>query len=619
MPASPPRAVPAADADDLSRRLLTALVCAAVEPKLSGVLLFDLPDAHLSTVAEVLEGLLAGPAGPHVAAVPRTTLTAATMDEDLWLRPRMSRGPLGIDFALAPGPLTEPVGPSTVVVPDLARLSVPGKRAAVQLLGADVATVEHAGLQRRWRPAARWLAVCRTEDTERISPHLLDRFPIRLTVQGLRPRPGDAPLGPLPDTWATALDRARSTTRPPLHLDEGFAPRVLELLDDQDGAGQRRPLALARIARALARLDGAGRITADHVDAAARLIGLRSARRPPAPPATGPAETTWGAPRILPPPEPRPDAERRPSPGTPVLEPGPAEHIGSGPAAGPWPTAGTPYPEDTAGPPLEGTSLRTPARHTAGSRAARGPVVGVRPAQDLWDLALVRTAMEAAKYRAIRERRDRLVILPRDLRGYVRAPEPVRMLTLVLDHTCREDWDWHEALDPFLQWAYVTRASVHVVEVGGRGAPNEVRAEAFAALSTRSPRIAAALDRPAGRATPLAHGLNLAEQTLRRAFQHHRAGLVEALLVLVTDGRGNVPLAVSHRGRADRGAVGRTGIEDALAAAVRISGMDRTRLHSVVVDPGRQPYAELPQMLAEALDGRVVEGRPVREAAARGQ
>lgn len=132
MPASPPRAVPAADADDLSRRLLTALVCAAVEPKLSGVLLFDLPDAHLSTVAEVLEGLLAGPAGPHVAAVPRTTLTAATMDEDLWLRPRMSRGPLGIDFALAPGPLTEPVGPSTVVVPDLARLSVPGKRAAVR-------------------------------------------------------------------------------------------------------------------------------------------------------------------------------------------------------------------------------------------------------------------------------------------------------------------------------------------------------------------------------------------------------------------------------------------------------------------------------------------------------
>ncbi|MFB6877989.1 hypothetical protein [Streptomyces sp. NPDC056323] len=618
MPVSAPRPVPAADADELPQRLLTALVCAAVEPKLSGVLLFDLPDAHLATVADVLDRLLAGPTG---TPVPRTTLTAATTDEHLWLRPRASRGPNGIDFALDPGPLTEPVpGPSIVVVPDLARLSLPGKRAAVQLLGADAATVEHAGLRRRWRPGARWLAVCRTEDVDRVSPHLLDRFPLRLTVPELCVRQGDAPLGPLPAAWAPALDRARSTApRPPLHPAADLASRILELLDDQDGTGQRRPLALARTARALARLDGAERITADHAEAAARLIRLRGARRPSVepPPEPDAVDTAQGTPHALP--EPRPGTDRPPSPGTPVLEPGPAEHIGSGPAAGSWPTTDTPYPEDTSGPPPEDAALRTPARRTTGPRAARGPVVGVRAARDLWDLSPVRTAMEAAKYRAVRDRSDRLVILPRDLRGYVRAPEPVRMLTLVLDHTCRGDWDWHAALDPFLQWAYVTRAPVHVVEVGGRGAPNELRAEFFTALSTRSPRITAALDRPPGRATPLAHGLNLAEQTLRRAFQHHRAGLVEALLVVVTDGRGNVPLAASHRGRAGRGAVGRTGIDDALAAAGRISGMDRTRLHSVVIDPGRQPYPELPQLLAEALDGSVVAGRPEHEAADRGR
>ncbi|MET9916466.1 hypothetical protein ABZZ04_05205 [Streptomyces sp. NPDC006435] len=618
MPAPVPRPSPAADPDGPPRRLLTALACAAVEPGLSGVLLFDLPDTRLAAVAAAFDRLLAGPAGPPV---PRTTLTAATTDEELWLRPRVRRGPHGIDFALDPGPLTEPVpGPSLVVVPDLARLSVPGKRAAVQLLGADVATVEHAGLSRRWRPEARWLAACRTEDVERVPSHLLDRFPLRLTVPELRTRPGGTPLGPLPTGWSTALDRARTHgSGPPLHPDADFASRVLELLDDQDGTGQRRPLALARTARALARLDGAGRLTAGHAEAAARLVRLRGARHPSVepPPEPGTADTARSAPRILP--EPRPGTDRHPAPGTPVLEPGPAEHIGSARAAGPWPPDDTPYPEDAPGPPPEDTALRTPARRATGPRAARGPVVGVRPARDLWDLAPVRTAMEAAKYRAVREGGDRLVILPRDLRGYVRAPEPVRMLTLVLDHTCREDWDWHPALEPFLQWAYVTRAPVHVVEIGGRGAPNEVRAESFTAPSTRSPRIAAALARPPGRATPLAHGLELAEQTLRRAFRHHRAGLVEALLVVVTDGRGNVPLAASRLGRAGHGAVGRTGIDDALAAAGRISGMDRTRLHVLVVDPGRQPYPELPHLLAEALDGRVVTGRPELEAADHGR
>ncbi|NEC07115.1 hypothetical protein G3I26_17785, partial [Streptomyces sp. SID7909] len=146
----------------------------------------------------------------------------------------------------------------------------------------------------------------------------------------------------------------------------------------------------------------------------------------------------------------------------------------------------------------------------------RGPVIGVRRARDLWDPAPVRTAMEAAKYRAVRGGTEGpLVIAPADLRGYVRAPEPVRMLTVVLDHTCRGGWDWYPALEPFLRWAYVTRASVHVVEVGGGGEPDELRARAFTARSTRDPRIAAALARRPGRATPLAHGLDLAGQALR--------------------------------------------------------------------------------------------------------
>lgn len=630
MSARPEQAEDPREPDDVSRRLLAALVCSALEPALGGVLLFDLPPEYLSAVTGVFARVLGRAAG-HAPGrtVPRTVLDAATVDEDLWIRPRVHRGPRGVEFTFGPGPLAETGNdPRLVVVPDLARLSVPGMRAAVQLLGADTATLEHSGIRHHWQPRARWLACCRAEDAELLSPHLLDRFPVRLAAPGLRPQGGADPLGALPDAWATALDPA--TQRPRVTLSEEFAPTVLEHLEDRENAGHRRALALARIARALALLDGAGQAgaadgvpsggpltaTADHVGRAARLIRLRTVHRPDVPPEAPLDQETPVFPESGRNPT-RPESRRTPEPGTDtgvaVHDPEAEVPLGPAPMGGERPVSASPYPEDTAGPGPEGGTLRTPARRSAGARASRGPVVGVRRARDLWDLAPVRTAMEAAKYRAVRGGGGPLVIVPQDLRGYVRAPEPARMLTLVLDHTCRGEWDWHTTLEPFLQWAYVTRASVQVVEVGGEGETNELRAGAFTARSTRDPRIAAALARPPGRATPLAHGLDRAAHALRRTFRHHRAGLVEALLVVVTDGRGNVPLSVSRSGLRGRGPVQRAGVDDALAVAARIRALGRSRLHCVVVDPGGHPRTRLPTTLAEALGCGVVAGREYRD------
>ncbi|MGW2476404.1 hypothetical protein [Streptomyces sp. NPDC001665] len=620
------------------RRLLTVLVSAALEPALAGVLLFDLPPEHLPVVARTFARLLgSAPGQPPGRPAPRTVLDSATVDEDLWIRPRVRRGPEGIGFTFGPGPLAEPDGgPRLVVVPDLARLSVPGLRAAVQLLGADTAALEHSGIRHHWRPRARWLACCRSEDAALLSPHLLDRFALRLAAPALRPRPGPDPLGPLPADWAAAL--APDTPRPPVTLTDEAATAVLDLLDEQEGGGgNRRALALARIARALARLDGpvdaegtprsSLEVTPAHVDRAARLIRLRTPHRPEARPEHArdrePPEPP-GAGRPLPRQEPPRGAEQDAPADVPVHGPESAQRLGPAAAPGvPAPAADLPYPEDVAGPGSGETTLRVPARRATGARASRGPVIGVRRARDLWDLAPVRTAMEAAKYRAVRGGGGGpLVIAPADLRGYLRAPEPVRILTVVLDHTCRTGWDWYPALEPFLRWAYVTRAAVHVVEVGAEGEPDELRARAFTARSTRDPRIAAALARHPGRATPLAHGLDLAGQALRRAFRHHSAGLVEALLVVATDGRGNVPLAVSRSGRPVHGPVRRTGVDDAVAVAAHIRALGRSRLRSVVVDPGRPPYTRLPAALAEALGGGLVgradaedaPGAPDREA-----
>ncbi|MGC5401513.1 hypothetical protein ACPXCP_37970 [Streptomyces sp. DT20] len=657
MSARPPHAQEPQERDDAAHRLLTALVCSALEPALTGVLLFDLPPEHVPAVAGVFAEVLGVAADRPPGAVPRTTLDAATADEDLWLRPLVRRSAGGIEFTLGPGPLAETAdSPPLVLVPDLARLSVPGMRAAVQLLGADTATLEHSGIRRRWTPRARWLAFCRAEDAAHLSPHLLDRFPVRLGVPGLRPLPGHDPLGPLPAAWAAAL--SPRTPRRPTTLSDGFAASVLEQLDDREGLGHRRALALGRIARALARLDAAEErerpetsaeererpqtsaedapapgtpapvipgapvlVTPVHVGRAARLIRLRTAHRPSAPPPeSAPAQEpppTPGPGPYRPAPDHGPGPEPPPETGPFVREPESAVPLGPAPVRSEAPGPFSPYPEDGAGPGPDGATLRIPARRTAGARASRGAVVGVRRARDLWDLAPVRTAMEAAKYRAIRGGLGPLVIVPQDLRGYVRAPEPVRLLTLVLDHTCRGDWDWHPALEPFLRWAYVTRAAVHVVEVGARGAANELRAGSFSARSTRDPRIAAALARPAGRATPLAHGLDQAGSALRRALRHHRAGLVEAVLVVVTDGRGNVPLAAGRTGRRGSGPAGRTGTTDAVRAAERIRALGRSRLHSVVIDPGRRPYTALPAELADALGAHVIAARADEEGAGR--
>ncbi|MER6709443.1 magnesium chelatase, partial [Streptomyces fumanus] len=312
-------------------------------------------------------------------------------------------------------------------------------------------------------------------------------------------------------------------------------------------------------------------------------------------------------PRTVPARRPARDAPPRPAGDRALLETGPAEGIGGAPGGSPA-GSGTPFPEDEASGPPDATPLRSPGRRTSGPALARGPVIGTRRATDLRDLAYVRTVREAAVHQRVRGT-DRFTVSPADLHSNIRAGAPERVLVLLLDHTCRGgDWDWQDALTPFLQWAYTSRATVHVVEVGAADTAEELRAQSFAARSVLDPQVLAALYRRAGRATPLAHGIELAAQTLRRTFRQHGTGPAEAWLVVVTDGRGNIPLRASHTGRLT-GEVAAAGVEDTVEAAARIGAMDRTRLHVAVVDPAREPYGDLPFVLADSLGATVVEGR----------
>lgn len=611
-------------------RLLQMLACAALGPGLEGVLLFDLEPELVALVADAFAEVLRLRDGRPPR---RAMLGSVTGEDELWLRPTLRREASGAGFTLAPGPLVDrPDGPATlVVVPDLLRLSLPGMRAAVQLLGADVAAVERSGFRARWRPRAHWLAVCRGDEAGSLSPHLLDRFPLRLDVSGLRP-PGNGRervrraledlgpepgLGELPADWRAVL----RTPRPPCPLTEEAAARAVGFFSGDTGS--RRTLGLARLGRALAVLGGADVCGPERIDEAARLIGVAARSSAPAGtevPAAGPplpvgSVTEGRTPSEAPKPEAVPEESGPAAPGGPALAlpASPAETLDAFPADAGDGTR-SPYPEDETHYLREFAPLRIPWQRRPEPSSARGPVIGVRSVTTLRDLAFVATAIEAAKHRHLPGRRalraagdGRLAVLPGDFRSYARLPAAERMLVLVLDHTCRLGWDWGPALAPYLQWAYTGRASVCTVEVGRRDAAHELRADHFVARGVLDPRVAAALHRPGGRSSPLAHGLALADQLLRRAFQQ-LSNLAEAWLVVVSDGRGNVPLEASVGGRLS-GPVRRAGIEDAITAAGRIGAMGRMRLHSVVVDAAREPHPDLTFLLAEALGGTTVAGR----------
>ncbi|MGW4803255.1 hypothetical protein [Kitasatospora sp. NPDC004272] len=661
-------------------RILTLLDCVAAEPRLGGLLLFDLEPALLPLLGRLLAerldgggtdgggadaGRSDGSGSGGAAAVPGrrgqdpfVVLGAWTTAENLWLR----TAPAADGFVLEPGALVEDDHdrpPPVVLVPDLQHAPLPVVHAALALLDSDAAAQERFGHSFRWEPRARWLAALPRTAAGSLSPHLLDRFPLRADAGDLagaltalrtavaRAAVADesvvsgaeglvAPDGPVslraaspvgaevgrpvslgpegaaaggpavPDDLALlrATMPARAGAGRPVPLGAEAAALVVARMPG--GPGHRRDLALARTARALATAAGAGSIGAEHVHEAARLFGLTPPRPAATPAANGPVpvppSVLEGAAEPTGPTVPD-TAPVLPAAGATVERSavaGPAPRpFAAGPAVVADAPGASPYPEDDpdALPPF--ASLRADHRRAGGDRPAGGHRAGVRPARDLHGLALVPTLLEAAKFRAVRAPGGaRLAVSAADLRQYRHARDSGRTLLLLLDHSCRTGWDPTPALAPFLRWAHRQNAAVTVVEFGHRGAPTEPAAERYRAASLLDPRVLGSVGRAPGLASPLAHALDLTAQELRRLKRRARGGHQEAVLVVVTDGRGNVPLDASLLGRVTA-RVGREGVTDALAAAAVVRGLAPAR--TVLLAPETGLYPELVHDLAERL------------------
>ena len=623
--------------------LVRGLACAALEPGLRQVLLFDAGFETFETAVPLFQSMLQTTTGTAVAVV---TLPANALDDDMWgsLTPKLS--PSGVESAATSGLAVQwQEGLLTrnrhaadlllVVIPDLSRLSLTAARTCIILLDAPVAHLQRHGQDAVWQPQLCWLTACDRERVGRVSPHLLDRFALRLSApaQKRQHTPADirawleAVKRPLPelDTAdnnqfpAAITDALQKANSQKPTLTATAVERVLAYLPTP-AAGVRRELALARLSQAQARLDKAGDVQAEHVDAAAKLIGLAL----PAPEAEPPVLPSDPEPDSKNEPEPLQSdwqddlssLDDNPAPQSAQTDLGPPVDPGEPEILAPSPLPNSPYPEDTAPVERELFSLRMPLRRYKTAAIARGAVIGIQPADSLHDLALLPTVLEAALYQKVRQKEQkgengRLQIRPTDLRCYRRSPAAEQMLLLLLDYTSLRDCEWQEALLPHLRWAYINRASVAIIQVGHADAVDELRAQRVTGNSILTPRIGEALEARPGRATPLAHGLEMTYQMLQQAQEHGRALIQHTRFVIITDGRGNVPLAASHSGQVQM-PVNREGIEGALQLAREFRKLKRVL--PIVLDPRPAYHAELPAELAEALGAAYEEIPLVKEA-----
>lgn len=612
--------------------LLDGLACAALDPGLRSILVFDASYADLQQIAALLAQMLAGTTD---LPVEHALLGSASRDDDLWgylPLPGSGGGEAVKPFANLFSRTRNSDKLQLIIIPDLSRLSLVAARAAIMLIGADVAHLERHEQQERWRPRLCWLAACSSADEQigAISPHLLDRFALRLGWQDIVPptarsqqerradlltamQPDSANVNVSPPLAPEQCQRIRKARQRDVTVTPAALERITAYTADMEHYTPRREIALARLARTLARLWGHDEMSAEHVERAARMLGLHaasqaqeadqpSASAPQIPPAPQTSSDPGAAPQPpLPEPEhmlPRTLQDGATTPSV-LLVPEPA-HL---PSFASDMLASQPYPEDSAPVAREAASLRMPAHRSPLARSDSGPIIGVEQSETLEDLAIVSTILHAAMFRAVRQPSEdgRLRFLTSDLRHYRRGVVPEHMLMLLLDYTALRDCDWQEALLPYLHSAYTDRASIALVKVGGEDAPHLLQAEIVSARSLLVPQIARAFDVQRGGATPLAHGLDLALQMLHKALQHGRSAVGLVTFVALTDGRGNVPLAAS-RHRKVTTIVTREGIEDALHVALKIGALKR--VESVVLHPPLTACTDLPVRLAWALGGR---------------
>lgn len=599
--------------------LARLLECVAISDALAGFLLVGASASMVDTIADRLMVLLQA-AG--ATKVDRVRLGSGETEDSLW-------GVPGAPAQWGGGALLIPPEGTTrlVIAPELSRLSRPAARAAVSLLESREIMIQRRGQAAPMAVRQRWIAGIAESDLGSVSPHLLERFAIRIRIREQVGSDRVATLkARLSGTNPTLIDpdsvervrNAISASR----LDPEVISLAMTICDTSGlGASMRPGISLLRVAEAWARLERTDKLKKEVLIESARALGLdvqlalKSTSELRADRAAAHATSDEKEPDI---------AVRELAVGETKdevaslrgdnfddedVEYQPGDVISpEAPEISVAPVTQDPVTPEKLPARTEFTTLRLPWRQARAAESGKGTIVGTRRTESVKDLAIFDTLFAALPYQSRRRsaypiESDGLVVFRSDLRSYRRLPIAIEQLILVLDYTSVQQRRWQKTVLPFLSDAYAARAEVCIIKVGAGNARNEACADRVVVRSVLVPSVAEAFRESAGRATPLADGLTQALRFIKQTMGHGRGSTRSTTLVVVTDGRGNVPLEASHQGRL-AAKVGMTGIEDAKRVAREISVLPNVKRY--LVNPEPDWMKELPFVLASFLGAKVV-------------
>jgi magnesium chelatase subunit D len=565
-----------------------ALLLAAIDPAIGGVLLRGAKGSAKSTLARGLAGLL-----PHGAPFVELPIGAT---EDRVLGSIDVRSLLGAGTnteeeacpAFRPGLLAAADG-GVLYVDEVNLLPDHLVDALLDAAASGVNRVERDGVSHE-HPARFVLLGSMNPEEGELRPQLLDRFGLAVEIRspddpGLRAEAVRRRLAhdagrPLPGATTTpsdeALARQLAASRP-AHLPDPVLRFAAGLALAVGAESLRADIVLCRAAAALAGWEGRTEATDDDVARVAPLaLGHRRRRRPFEPPTLPPDELDAALQET----RERQDDPERPQAGTSSHTVDPtATHSGpktgrdqeppgadrTGPS-GPHGDSG-PRPEvdwrDLAGDALDAVPaplelLDQPRASRRPPPDGRGQMVGddaPAPGEDLRGVAVVGTVRAALQRKAHDPEGPRLQYT--DLRQPRRSPRQGRTVVLAVDAsgsmgTSQRVEAATGAVLGLLADAYLSRDRVALVAFAGDAATELLPPTASVELARA--RLA---DVPTGGPTPLAEGIAAALVTARRAAD---AGSTP-LLVLLTDGRATGNPDALDRARQSARAVADAGIE----------------------------------------------------------